>query len=496
MDCVRELELLIKSHYPIVYFETVEENRAEAIIDSVANSMGMLFFVWTATDGLIRKNYPEPVYDTKAPLKVLNHIGFAKINAIYLLKDLNQFLEDPLILRKLKDVAQSLAGSESTIIISAPELNIPMELEKLVAHISLDLPNEQELKEVVLKTVYDFTRSANNVFTIDSRDEILNKVVNNLKGLTLFEAEKALTKVILGEGKLSEENLGQVLHAKKAIVEKDGLMEYIIPGEDITAIGGLKNIKIWLEKRKCIFTRTNEALSFGLQPPKGVLVIGVQGCGKSLFAKTVAKELNLPLLKLDPGSLYNKYIGESEANLRRALNLAENIAPAVLWIDEIEKAFSYSANGEADAGVSNRIMGTFLSWLQDKKETVFVVATSNDISMLPPELLRKGRFDEIFFVDLPDTADRADIFTIHFKKRKFDPGKFDAAQLVKATDGFSGAEIEQCIISALYGAFSQKKELSTEIILEEINNTRPLSMTMKEKISFLREWAQERAVKA
>ncbi|MDD5258483.1 MAG: AAA family ATPase [bacterium] len=496
MDCIRELELLINSHYPIVYFETLEEDRAETIINTVANNMGIMFFVWSATEGLIRKNYPEPVYDTKEPLKVLNHIGIAKINAIYLLKDLHHFIETPLILRKLKDVAQSLSGSKSTIIISAMDFKIPMELEKLIAHIRLALPNEQELKEVVLKTVYDFSRSPKKYLSIDSRDEILDRIVNNLKGLTLFEAEKALNKVILGEGKLTEENLGLVLRAKKEIVEKEGLLEYYIPEEGLTAIGGLNNLKIWLDKRKCMFTRVEEARSYGLQPPKGVLVIGVQGCGKSLFAKTVAKEWGLPLLKLDPGTLYNKYIGESEANLRRALSLTESIAPAVLWIDEIEKGFSYSANTETDAGVSNRIMGTFLSWLQDKKESVFVVATSNDISMLPPELLRKGRFDEIFFVDLPNDADRIDIFKIHFNRREFDPAKFDLEQLTKASEGFSGAEIEQSIISALYGAFSQKKELSTEIIMEEIRNTKPLSVTMSEKISFLREWAQERAVKA
>lgn len=496
MDCVRELELLIKSNYPMIYFETSEEKRAEQIVNTIANKMNFLFFIWTATQGLRRVNYSEPVYDTREPIKVLNHVGFSNVKAIYLLKDFNQYLEDPLVVRKFKDVAQSMSATEKTIIISAPELKIPLVLEKLIAHINLALPGEKELKETVLKTIYDFSRVPNLKLKIDTSDEVLNKVVNNLKGLTLFEAERALAKVILGDGKLSTDNLGKVLKAKREIIEKDKLLEYYISEDGLSSIGGLDNLKLWLEKRKCIFDQIEEAKSYGLQPPKGVLIIGVQGCGKSLIAKTISKQWGLPLLKLDPGVLYNKYLGESEANLRHALSLAESIAPVVLWIDEIEKGFSYSANGEADGGVSNRIMGTFLSWLQDKKESVFIVATSNDISQLPPELLRKGRFDEIFFVDLPDEKVRGNIFKIHFKKRKFDSEKFDLPQLVSATDGFSGAEIEQCIISALYGAFSQKKELSTDMILEEIKKTKPLSITMSEKISFLREWAQERTVKA
>jgi SpoVK/Ycf46/Vps4 family AAA+-type ATPase len=282
-----------------------------------------------------------------------------------------------------------------------------------------------------------------------------------------------------------------VLQAKRQIIERSGVLEYFPHEHQMGDVAGLRQLKDWLRKRQAAFEDPRRAEEYGLSPPKGLLLIGVQGCGKSLCAKAVAAEWKLPLIRLDPSNLYNRYVGETEKNLKRAIKLAEQMAPVVLWIDEIEKALSQE---DAEGGPAQRIFGTFLGWLQDKKESVFVIATANDISKLPPELLRKGRFDEIFFVDLPGAEARERILHIHLEKRRRDPAKFDIAQLVEQTDGFSGAEIEQAVVSALYTAFSRQEDLTTELLLKEIALTKPLSVTMAERISSLRDWAKDRAV--
>jgi SpoVK/Ycf46/Vps4 family AAA+-type ATPase len=321
------------------------------------------------------------------------------------------------------------------------------------------------------------------------------RLVQSLSGLSLLEAEKVLNQLIIDDGHLRPADVEQALEAKRKLVQQDGLLEYSPAEQGMSDVAGLAGLKGWLASRRTILADPVKAAAFGLSFPKGVLLLGVPGCGKSLCAKAVANEWGLPLLKLDPANLYDKYVGDSEKNFKRAMQTAERLAPIVLWIDELEKAFA-AGSGEDDGGVSRRVFGTFLSWLQDRRGDVFVVATSNDVTKLPPEFIRKGRFDEVFFVDLPRDEARRAIFTIHLGKRKQDPARFDLARLVAASEGFSGAEIEQAIISALYTAFSTGAPLSNDIVLAELASTRPLSRTMHERLDDLRRWAAERTVAA
>jgi SpoVK/Ycf46/Vps4 family AAA+-type ATPase len=321
------------------------------------------------------------------------------------------------------------------------------------------------------------------------------RLIKNLTGLTLLEAEKILTKLVVEDGCLRPDDIPRIKSAKRQSVEQDGLLEFYPGREGMDQVAGLAGLKGWLAKRKAIVADPVRATDFGLSFPKGMLLLGVPGCGKSLCAKAVAWEWGLPLLKLDPANLYDKYVGDSEKNFKRAMQTAERMSQVVLWIDELEKAFA-AGNVEVDGGVSKRVFGTFLSWLQDRSGDVFVVATSNDVTALPPEFIRKGRFDEVFFVDLPKPTARQAIFEIHLRRRKQDPAALDLAALVVATEGFSGAEIEQTIISALYSAFTGGGALTTEVLLDEINQTRPLSATMVERLDELRAWARNRTVSA
>jgi SpoVK/Ycf46/Vps4 family AAA+-type ATPase len=299
---------------------------------------------------------------------------------------------------------------------------------------------------------------------------------------------------VLRDLALTRDDLQHVVDMKKELFQKDGVIDFIAGDDTLGSVGGFARLKAWLAKRQRAFTA--EAREFGIVPSKGILLLGVQGCGKTLLAKAVAQDWGLPLLKMEPGRLYDKYIGESERNFDKALSVAEGMAPCVLMIDELEKGFSSVASSEADAGLSRRVFGRLLGWLQDRKAPVFVVATSNHIDQLPPELVRKGRFDEIFFIDLPDHAERVQIFTIHLAKRKRDPKAFDLDALASAAEGFSGAEIEQAVVAGLYTAFDARTELATAHIVEELGATRPLSVTRREEVDALRAWALERAVPA
>jgi SpoVK/Ycf46/Vps4 family AAA+-type ATPase len=321
------------------------------------------------------------------------------------------------------------------------------------------------------------------------------RLIQNLMGLSLSEAEKIVTRQIIEDGALRARDIEGVIAAKRQAVQQDGLLEYYPAEGPLSHVAGLAGLKQWLTRRRTVIADPQRAAAMGLEFPKGVLLLGVPGCGKSLCAKAIACEWGLPLLKLDPANLYDKYIGDSEKNFKRAMHTAERMAPVVLWIDELEKAFAGNS-AESDGGVSRRVFGTFLSWLQDRRGSVFVVATSNDVSQLPPEFIRKGRFDEVFFVDLPTPAARADVFRIHLQKRGQDPAGFDLPQLVEATGGFSGAEMEGCVAGALYTAFSANTALTTALVLEEVGRTRPLSQTMPERVEGLREWARPRVVMA
>ncbi len=491
-DARKDIALLVNSSCPIVYLETWEETRAVEILGLVAEDERLPLYTWSLTQGLARAG-GAPLYNTQEPLQVLSQISTMDADALFLLKDFHKFLNQDVVVRKLRDIAEMFRRARRAIFISAPEATIPIELEKDVTRFTLSLPDEVELSQLAGATVQDLSaqyRIQNN-FPGDGMRELGRA----LSGLTRREARRVLTQAILENSRVDRETLDHIREAKRNLVKDQGVLEFLEVKEDMNAIGGLARLKAWLEKRRGAFTPEGER--FGLDPPKGILILGVQGCGKSLCAKAVAREWDCQLLQFDTTSLYEKFIGESEKNLRKSLQVAEALAPSVLWIDEIEKMFPSAAlHSEADGGLSFRLFGTFLNWLQEKKSPVFIVATSNDISALPPELLRKGRFDEIFFVDLPDGEARVTIFRIHLTRRKQDAGKFDLAALAAAAEGFSGAEIEQAISSALYTAFSAKAALTTEILLKELRSTYPLSVTMRERVEALRAWAHERAVPA
>jgi SpoVK/Ycf46/Vps4 family AAA+-type ATPase len=491
-DARKELALLVNSQYPIIYLETWEETRATEILGLVAQDLAVPFYIWTITGGLFRAGGAH-IYNTQEPIQVLAEISGMEGDALFLLKDFHKHLDDSVIVRKLRDLTQLFRRARRSILISSPIVNLPVELEKDTARFLLGLPEDSEMNQLVVATVRDLLEKYRfqNLLAQDQ----LPEVVRSLRGLTRDEARRVLTQAILEDSRFDLGTLDRIREAKNGLIKDQGVLEFLEPQVGLEAVGGLARLKAWLGKRRGALTP--EAARFGLELPKGILVTGVQGCGKSLCAKAVAREWNMQLLKFDCSNLFEKYIGESEKNLRRSLHVAEAVAPAVLWIDEIEKMFPHSAlSAEADGGLSVRIFGSFLTWMQEKKAPVFVVATSNDISALPPELLRKGRFDEIFFVDLPELEERKTIFGIHLARRKQDPAKFDLARLAAAAEGFSGAEIEQAVTSALYAAFSQKAPLSTEVVLKEIQSTYPLSVTMKERVAALRDWARERTVPA
>jgi len=494
-DNLRDLELLIRSHYSIIFMESAEEERAETLLKLLAGRLGIPCFYWTRTKGLNRGDIESkgPVYGTTDLAQALKHIEASGFQAIYHLKDAGDLIEDKTASEMLKDAAAPYSKNHGAIVITGQSLKIPDSVKQSSAYFKLSGPGRDEYRKLLGRVVNDLHSRVKTDVRLSVEDT--NRLLNNLKGLTLSEAEKIITRIVVEDGKLDPEDIGKVIEAKKEIVERDGVLEYYPAGDGMQDIADLRTLKSWLSKRKEILADPEKAAGHGLSFPKGILLLGVPGCGKSLSAKAVAKEWGLPLLKMDPSSLYNKYIGESEKNFRRAMETAEKMSPVVLWIDEIEKAFS-TGGGAEDGGVSARIFGTFLSWLQERSGDVFIVATANDVEKLPPEFLRKGRFDEIFFIDLPDEETRKSIFEIHFKKRGKDVSRFDLPRLVKLTEGFSGAEIEQVIVSGLYTSYSAKKELDTDTLAGEITATRPLSGIMAEKISRLREWASGRTVSA
>ncbi len=488
-----ELLLLINSRHPIITIETSEESRVEELLGQIAVQCDVPFFVWSVTSGLVRRGNDQAMYETEAPEKVLAAIAQMRGDAIFLLRDMARALANDVILRRLRELAASFRSVRRSIVLSAPVLEIPRELEDDVVEFHLSLPDTVLLQKVAQAAIAEF--GSNNSFKSALDKEGMRRLAESLAGLTLDEARRTLAKCLIARNRCDEQTIADVLEAKRAALRQEGILEYLKASENFADLAGMARLKDWLRKRKGALTP--EGRAFGLEPPKGILITGVQGCGKSLCAKCVAGEWGLQIARLDAGSLYDKFIGESEKRLRKALQMAEQLAPLVLWVDEIEKGFAASgASADVDAGLTQRILATLLTWLQDRQPGVFLVATSNNISQLPPELLRKGRFDEIFFVDLPGSEGRAELFRIHLKRRGRDHGQFDLYQLSDASEGFSGAEIEQAIISGLYSAFSSKQQLSTEVLLKELSSTRPLSVTRREDIERLRAWAAERAVAA
>jgi hypothetical protein len=491
-DLLRELTLLIRSRYGLIWLKTAEEDRARNLVRYLAAALNLMLFVWTPTKGLCRDDLDEPIYGTSDPKAALDHIQYAKSPAIFYFQSLSPFLEDRLISAKLADTARCFTRTEGAVILSGAEVSIPQAAMGHTAVVTPPVPGREEFQDL-LRTILKDLKSRTAV-KVDLTARNMNVLLKNLNGLTLVEAEKVLTKAIIEDGCLDAADIDMVIQEKRRTIEREGLLEFIPTERSFADIADLSNLKSWLAKRRHIITDPEGAAEFGLPFPRGILLLGVPGSGKSLCAKAVAMEWGLPLLRMDPSRLYCKYVGESEKNYRRAMETAEKLAPVVLWIDEIEKALP---PGEGhDSGVSQRVLGSFLSWLQERKGDVFVTATANDIDKLPPELLRKGRFDEIFFVDLPDTETRQEIFRIHIKRRGHEPERFDLPALAQATQGFTGAEIEQAVVSTLYTAFSEGGCLTADLMRDEIGRTQPLSKVRAEHIEALRAWASGRTVPA
>jgi SpoVK/Ycf46/Vps4 family AAA+-type ATPase len=492
MDILKDLELLILSRYPIIAVETYEEERVGDALQQIAEKLSVPFFFWTVAEGLKRGSRGNEIYDTQHPVKALNNLAAMDGEGIYFFKDLHRYLSETEVIRRLQDVAHRFSKARRAVVLSAPHIDLPSELEKLAACVKFDLPSVEELKTLAKRVISDLSKQ--HTIRVELSSDDFDRLVERLTGLTFFEAERVLNRAVLDDLALTTKDFELVTEIKKELLRKEGILELVASAESLAQVGGLQNLKKWLEKRAKAFTP--EARTFGLQPPKGIILLGVQGCGKSMAAKAVAKVWGLPLLKMEAGRIYDKYIGESDKNLERALSMAEHMAPCVLMIDEIEKGFAYVGSSESDAGLSRRIFGRLLGWLQDKKAPVFVVATCNQISQLPPELMRQGRFDEVFFIDLPSVQERKEIFSIHLRNRKRDPALFDLDKLAAASEGFTGAEIEQSVVSALYTAFSRSADVNTSVVLEELAATRPISVVRSEEIDALRQWAQGRTVMA
>jgi SpoVK/Ycf46/Vps4 family AAA+-type ATPase len=493
LDDVRDLEILIRANHSLIVLETEEPERAQPLVRWVADRLSLPFVGWTPDRGLFRHDIPKFAVEGSSDAgKCLDYVLAGKGEMLYFLEHFDAKLEDPNVVHKLAAVALQLSGNRGAVLMTAHAAALPAALQRLATKLRLSQPSPEQYYDFVRELLSDLRRRM--PLTVKLSGEEVARLLSHLQGLTLFEVKKILTKVVVEDGSFTAEDIPRIAEAKKEIVERSGVLEYFAGAERMSEVAGLANLKDWLAKRKLAFTEPQRAREFGLTPPRGILLIGVQGCGKSLCAKAIAKEWGLPLIRLDPSNLYNKYFGESEKNLKRATRTAEAMAPIVLWIDEMEKALAQG--GPDDSGTTQRIFGTFLTWMQEKKAGVFVVATSNDISKLPPELVRKGRFDEIFFVDLPGQAVRETILAVHLRKRGRDPAQFALAALAARMEGFSGAEIEQVVLSAMYAAFSQNQTLGDAHLASEIARTVPLATTMAEPISALRKWARNRAVPA
>lgn len=493
-DTTDELELLIRSRYALILLDTSETQRADELLAFIASRLSLHYFSWSRSRGLRRGIQPaDPfVQQTEEPTRALAKAR-EEGTGIFHFRGLAPFLDDPVVASHVLDVIANFNTRRGALVLSGHDIHLPDALRPHAVTLALPMPGFAEHRQQLERLIREHTVRMPLKVELAPEDRV--RLVNNLVGLTLTEAEKVVTRLIMEDAVLGAGDVPRVAAAKRQVVEQDGLLEYHPAESALDEVAGLEGLKAWLARRRAVVHDPQRAAAFGLGFPRGMLLLGVPGCGKSLCAKAVAREWGLPLLKLDPANLYDKYIGDSEKNFKRAMRIAERMAPIVLWIDELEKAFA-SSGGEEDGGVSRRVFGTFLSWLQERKGDVFVAATSNDIAKLPPEFIRKGRFDEVFFVDLPRVAARTEILRIHLRKRKQDPGQFDLSALAEATEGFSGAEIEQVVVSALYSAFAEGTTLDDEALRREIMGTRPLSGTMRERIAELRAWAADRTVPA
>lgn len=485
----RELGLLLGAGNPLIVVETDDEPRFLKILNEVAVSANKLsyrpLFRWTVTDGLQRLDLDlEPQLHNAEPTAVLRHIRSLDGAGIYALLDFHPYVEDPVNTRLLKDIALSARTKNQTVVLISHRLALPQELARLSSRFEMALPNSLARGKIIDRVCEEYAREHD--VAIDEKAKAM--LVENLAGLSHADTERLARGAIHDDGALAASDLPGVMQAKYDLLNRDGLLHFEYETARFAELGGFVGVKSWLEQRKLGLKR-----DAGIDSPKGMLLIGIQGCGKSLAAKAAAGVFGVPLLRLDVGGLYNKYHGETERNLRQAMATAEVMAPCVLWVDEIEKSL---ATGEGDSGTSRRVLATLLTWMEQKEQPVFVVATANDISALPPELIRKGRFDEIFFVDLPTPRERAEILHIHLTRRGLNARSVLSPELVTATDRFSGAEIEQGIVAGLYAAQAEGVDPKPSHFLEAYRQTRPLAVVMAEPLAELRRWAEGRTVPA
>jgi hypothetical protein len=489
---VHELKTLVLSRHAAIAIETAEEDRADAQLGAVAADTRLTVFNWTVTHGLVRQPGTQAIYGTADPMRMLATVADLGVAGLFVLKDFSAHLSAPAVSRAFRELVEAFGTTQtlSTFVLLGASVELPAELESLIVRYDLRLPSRDAYRRAIAEVVESL--QANERAQVDLPASDYDMFAAALSGLTLHQARQAVAQVAIEDGRLTSDDLQRIVALKARALRNDSLLEYFPPADNTYQLGGFANLQRWLERARVAFTP--EAAQFDIPEPKGVMLVGVQGCGKSLAAKVIAREWKQPLLKLDAARLYDKYIGESEKNLRRALAAAESMAPVVLWIDEIEKGMAPGNGQDADGGLSQRLFGSFLTWLQEKRSDVFVVATANDLSALPPELLRKGRFDEIFFVDLPEAAERAEILRIHLGLRKLDPACFEVERIAAAADGFSGAELEQVVTAGLLSAIQAHRALDTEQLLDELAATVPLSRSRREDIDRLRALARDRFV--
>lgn len=491
---IDELKILIRARYPIISLVSWEEKRIENLLVEISTGRNKGIFSWTITQGLQNLESGSAVKrmmdNTKDPIAALDYIENFQKAAIFVLKDFHPFMKDARVVRRLRDLTIALKTSYKTIILLSPVPCIPEELEKDISVLDFPLPTLGDLEQQLDRMIASVQNNRNVSINLQTGDK--ERILQAAQGLTLVEAENVFAKAIVAKGRIDAADIPLILLEKKQIIKKSGLLEYYEPQTNMDDVGGLDQLKTWMRKRGSAFSE--KARDYGLPHPKGILLIGVSGSGKSLVAKAVSSLWGHPLLRLDIGAVFSGLVGSSEANIRSVIKTAESIAPCLLWLDEMDKGLSGTQSSNfSDGGTTARVLSSFLTWMQEKTAPVFLIATANDISALPPELLRKGRFDEIFFVDLPSHRERVDIFKIHLIKRKRNPEHFDLQLLSDLSQGFSGSEIEQVVISALYDSFDEERELATQDLTHALRQSVPLSHTMRESIDALRQWAQTRA---
>ncbi|MFQ5554123.1 MAG: AAA family ATPase [Acidimicrobiia bacterium] len=483
MDNTQDLRALLISRHPLLFVASEDEERLLVIVTRAADALSLPVWTWSATTGLARAG-KDPQYGTTGPIDALRFIAELSAPGVFVLADLHPYLSDPLVVRALKEMAIG-ADPGQTIVAAGPGIETPSELTAVARRWRLEPPDADEIADLLDRTLRDLKTMG---ITIALDTQARASMVAALRGLSVGEAQRLIQEAA-ADRSVTGEDVSVVLRSKAELLTAGGILELVV-SEDGTLdrVGGFESLKNWISLRAP--ERRIDAQQLGIDHPRGILLTGIPGCGKSLVAKTLARTWGLPLVLLDPARLYSKWVGDSERRLAQALESVDSLSPAVLWIDEIEKGL---ATGTGDGGVATRLLGTFLRWMQDRSGDVFLVATANDVRALPPELLRKGRFDAIFFVDLPDAKARGDIFRSHLEQRGHDPDAVDGAAIVSATAGFSGAEIEAAVVGALYRTLAGDGPLTSDLLMEEIAATVPLSVSRSEDLARLRAWGTERA---